>query len=337
MAAGKPVIASDIDGYRAVLRHGFEGLLVPPESPAALAVASRPLVQRPGPARGDGPVERRRERKATAGPSSRGSCSTSTPKPSNASNRAASCRTRPCRSCRTARDIAGVMGDMTGWRQAIQRRRPARLRSELSSPSPAGVSLLTSSPSPACCSMPGPGPFWRSAGSCPAVSPCSSPAPSTSSMAPWRASPARETRFGAFFDSTLDRYSEALLFCGLLIWFTRTGDWLGALLCYLALLASLMVSYARARAEGLGLECKVGWFQRPGAHGCTRRGPPLAQPRPDSQSDYPRRAFPIHRHPAYDSRVPLDGRPGTGAIGGGPTSPCSPAMTPLPCREGAGG
>lgn len=39
MAAGKPVIASDIDGYRAVLRHGFEGLLVPPESPAALAVA----------------------------------------------------------------------------------------------------------------------------------------------------------------------------------------------------------------------------------------------------------------------------------------------------------
>ena len=39
MAAGKPIIASDIDGYRAVLRHGFEGLLVPPKSPAALAVA----------------------------------------------------------------------------------------------------------------------------------------------------------------------------------------------------------------------------------------------------------------------------------------------------------
>ena len=73
----------------------------------------------------------------------------------------------------------------------------------------------------------------------------------------------RETRFGAFFDSTLDRYSEALLFCGLLIWFTRTDHWLGALLCYLSLLASLMVSYARARAEGLGLECTVGWFQRP--------------------------------------------------------------------------
>ena len=73
----------------------------------------------------------------------------------------------------------------------------------------------------------------------------------------------RETRFGAFFDSTLDRYSEALLFCGLLVWFARTGHWLGAVLCYLSLLGSLMVSYARARAEGLGLECEVGWFQRP--------------------------------------------------------------------------
>ena len=121
MAAGKPVIASDIDGYRAVLRHGFEGLYwshrrVPLRWPSPLSAcsATRPCARRWA-------GGRRRERKATAGPSSRGSCSTSTPKPSNGSNRAASCRTRPCRSCRTARDSAGVMGDMTGWRQAIQR------------------------------------------------------------------------------------------------------------------------------------------------------------------------------------------------------------------------
>ncbi|MAG36949.1 MAG: CDP-diacylglycerol--glycerol-3-phosphate 3-phosphatidyltransferase [Dehalococcoidia bacterium] len=73
----------------------------------------------------------------------------------------------------------------------------------------------------------------------------------------------QKTRFGAFFDSTLDRYSESLLFFGLLVWFARTGRWPGAILCYLSLLGSLMVSYARARAEGLGLDCEVGWFQRP--------------------------------------------------------------------------
>ena len=135
----------------------------------------------------------------------------------------------------------------------------------------------------------------------------------------------RETRFGAFFDSTLDRYSEALLFCGLLIWFTRTDDWLGALLCYLALLGSLMVSYARARAaEGLGLECTVGWFQRPERMIVLGVGLLLPSPRPHRQSDYPHRAFPIHRHPAYDSRVSLDGRQGTEALGAEPTSPRSP-------------
>jgi len=78
----------------------------------------------------------------------------------------------------------------------------------------------------------------------------------------------RETAFGAFYDSTLDRVGEAALFTGIGVFFLRGGlapsrMALGVALCFVALTASLLVSYARARAEGLGVECKVGIATRP--------------------------------------------------------------------------
>lgn len=78
---------------------------------------------------------------------------------------------------------------------------------------------------------------------------------------------ARVTPFGAFYDSTLDRVGDAALFGGIAIFFVRGGvpthleTWaLGAAL--VALSATLIVSYARARAEGLSLDCQVGIAQR---------------------------------------------------------------------------
>ncbi len=70
------------------------------------------------------------------------------------------------------------------------------------------------------------------------------------------------TRFGAFLDSVLDRYSEAAIFFGLLIYFARTGRREELYLTYAAIIGSQLVSYTRARAEGLGLPCQVGWFSR---------------------------------------------------------------------------
>jgi CDP-diacylglycerol--glycerol-3-phosphate 3-phosphatidyltransferase len=74
----------------------------------------------------------------------------------------------------------------------------------------------------------------------------------------------RVTVFGAFLDSVCDRYAEAAVFFGLVWWYQTTGNSLGVALAYLALVGSLMVSYTRARAEGVGLQAAdVGWFQRP--------------------------------------------------------------------------
>ena len=77
-----------------------------------------------------------------------------------------------------------------------------------------------------------------------------------------------KTDFGAFLDSTLDRYSEVAVLVGLQIGFLHDESVAGYRLIGIAIGAvilanSLMISYARARAEGLGLDCEVGWFQRP--------------------------------------------------------------------------
>jgi CDP-diacylglycerol--glycerol-3-phosphate 3-phosphatidyltransferase len=74
----------------------------------------------------------------------------------------------------------------------------------------------------------------------------------------------RVSRFGAFLDSVCDRYAEAAVYFGLVWWYQANGNTLGVALAYLAIVGSLMVSYTRARAEGIGLEAaEVGWFQRP--------------------------------------------------------------------------
>lgn len=72
----------------------------------------------------------------------------------------------------------------------------------------------------------------------------------------------KRSRFGAFLDSTMDRFSEAILYLGLLVFYTRLGAGREILLIYATIVGSLMVSYARARAEGLGFDCKVGLLTR---------------------------------------------------------------------------
>jgi len=72
----------------------------------------------------------------------------------------------------------------------------------------------------------------------------------------------RSTRFGALLDSTLDRLSDAALLFGLLILYVRQHSSGEILLVYIALVGSMMVSYTRARAEGLQLECEVGLLAR---------------------------------------------------------------------------
>ena len=70
------------------------------------------------------------------------------------------------------------------------------------------------------------------------------------------------TKFGAILDSTVDRISEAAIFCGLLIWYLPKGATLEIIAIFAALIGSFLVSYIRARAEGLDLECKIGLFTR---------------------------------------------------------------------------
>jgi CDP-diacylglycerol--glycerol-3-phosphate 3-phosphatidyltransferase len=71
------------------------------------------------------------------------------------------------------------------------------------------------------------------------------------------------TLYGAFVDSTLDRVEEGLVITAIAYRFALTGDELAAAMCVVVVLGSLMVSYARARAEALGVECKVGLATRP--------------------------------------------------------------------------
>ena len=69
--------------------------------------------------------------------------------------------------------------------------------------------------------------------------------------------------FGAFLDSTLDRIEEGIVLAAVAGYFAAIGDDFAAAMCVVAVLGSLMVSYTRARAEALGVECKVGLATRP--------------------------------------------------------------------------
>jgi CDP-diacylglycerol---glycerol-3-phosphate 3-phosphatidyltransferase len=71
------------------------------------------------------------------------------------------------------------------------------------------------------------------------------------------------TLFGAFLDSTLDRVEEGIVLAAIAGYFAARGDDFAAAMCVVAVLGSLMVSYTRARAEALGVECKVGLATRP--------------------------------------------------------------------------
>lgn len=72
-----------------------------------------------------------------------------------------------------------------------------------------------------------------------------------------------KTKFGAFFDSVIDRYSEFIMFFGIILYFQHFGNLLGVALSFGALIGSIMVSYNRSRAEALGIDCSVGLMQRP--------------------------------------------------------------------------
>lgn len=72
------------------------------------------------------------------------------------------------------------------------------------------------------------------------------------------------SKFGGFFDSTIDRYSEIVVYVGLLVWLNTTSDdHLGSFLILIAATGALMISYARARAEALGYNASVGFLARP--------------------------------------------------------------------------
>ncbi len=72
----------------------------------------------------------------------------------------------------------------------------------------------------------------------------------------------RVSAFGAFLDSTLDRLSEAVLLLGILVLYARGQSIAGILVVGVALVGSLLVSYLRAKAEALGLECQLGLCTR---------------------------------------------------------------------------
>ena len=72
-----------------------------------------------------------------------------------------------------------------------------------------------------------------------------------------------QSTFGALWDSTLDRYSELFTLFGIAIYLLLNGYVWSGVITFAAMVGSVMVSYVRARAEGLAIECKVGFMQRP--------------------------------------------------------------------------
>jgi len=73
----------------------------------------------------------------------------------------------------------------------------------------------------------------------------------------------RVTRFGAFFDSVVDRYSDASQFFGLLVFYARGARFFYIVLTAFVMVSAIMVSYSRARAESLIGSCRVGFMERP--------------------------------------------------------------------------
>ncbi len=69
--------------------------------------------------------------------------------------------------------------------------------------------------------------------------------------------------FGALYDSVLDRYSEMVMFLGICYYLVAQDYFLSSIFAFIAMIGSVMVSYTRARAEGLGVNCSVGLMQRP--------------------------------------------------------------------------
>ncbi|HVW14451.1 MAG TPA: CDP-alcohol phosphatidyltransferase family protein [Mucilaginibacter sp.] len=72
-----------------------------------------------------------------------------------------------------------------------------------------------------------------------------------------------KSTFGALYDSVLDRYSELIMFLGICYYLVAHHYFLSSIFAFIAMIGSMMVSYVRARAEGLGVECKGGLMQRP--------------------------------------------------------------------------
>ena len=72
-----------------------------------------------------------------------------------------------------------------------------------------------------------------------------------------------KSTFGALYDSVLDRYSELIMFLGICYYLVGHHYFLSSIFAFIALIGSMMVSYVRARAEGLGIVCKGGLMQRP--------------------------------------------------------------------------
>ncbi len=72
----------------------------------------------------------------------------------------------------------------------------------------------------------------------------------------------RTDKFGALWDSTLDRYADGFLFMGIAYYYSTQGKQPAVLLAMLALIGTQLVSYVRARAEGIDVDCKVGLFTR---------------------------------------------------------------------------
>lgn len=73
----------------------------------------------------------------------------------------------------------------------------------------------------------------------------------------------KESEYGALFDSVVDRYSEMIMFLGICYYLVSHDYFLTSIIAFVAMIGSIMVSYTRARAEGLGVNCSVGIMQRP--------------------------------------------------------------------------